>query len=322
MVRLGIIGGADIAKNRFLPALAECDGVEYVGVATRTGRNREQIVANYGGEVWDSYEQLCSLERVDAVYIPLPPALHYEWAKKALLSGKHVILEKPFTTSYQDTYDLIEIAKEKKLAVIENYGFLFHNQMQYIKTLLEQGGIGEIRHYDIRFGFPRRGENDFRYKKELGGGALLDCGGYTIRLASALLGQNSQVVYSSLHNDGNNPIDLYGNVTMVNEHNTVANLAFGMANEYMCSLEVWGSEGRLYTSRIFTAPPEVEPEICISLKGNQTTMKIPSCNQFARMIQHFSICIKDDVERERTYDQILLQSKLTKQVHNKNINDR
>ena len=66
-------------------------------------------------------------ESVDCVYIPLPPAFHYEWAKKALLAGKHVFLEKPSTTSLKYTEELVKLAEERGLVIQENYMFQYHD---------------------------------------------------------------------------------------------------------------------------------------------------------------------------------------------------
>ena len=124
-IRLGILGTSEIAFRRFMPALQKCDAFEYVGVASRTLEKTNTFVQQYGGICFDGYQSLIECEDIDAVYIPLPPALHYEWGKKALEHGKHVFMEKPFTTSMKDTESLIQLAKENNLALHENYMFQF-----------------------------------------------------------------------------------------------------------------------------------------------------------------------------------------------------
>ena len=75
---------------------------------------------------------------------------------------------------------IIKIAKEKNLAVAENFAFVYHPQIQKIKELIESNRIGNVQLIRSNFGFPFRSKNDFRYNKNLGGGALLDCGCYTL----------------------------------------------------------------------------------------------------------------------------------------------
>ena len=164
--------------------------------------------------MYNNYNELLSSADIDAVYIPLPPALHFKWAKMALENGKHVLLEKPFTTSLSDTEELIRIAKEKNLAVHENYMFSYHTQLDWIKNKVSEGVIGDIRLIRIDFGFPFRGANDFRYNKALGGGALLDCGGYTIKLATMFLGDTAEVKTSQLNYKEGFEVDIYGSATL------------------------------------------------------------------------------------------------------------
>ena len=96
-------------------------------------------------------------------------------------NDKHVFVEKPSTTNYQDSLNLVKLAEERKLVLHENYMFQYHSQISEIKKEVENGKIGKVHSYHARFGFPRRDKNDFRYNKELGGGALLDAGGYVIK---------------------------------------------------------------------------------------------------------------------------------------------
>ena len=192
-MKIGILGTSDIAFRRFLPALKKCEGVTYAGVTSRTPEKGKPFQEQYGGTVYDGYDTLLNDSSIDAVYVPLPPALHAEWGEKVLESGKHLLMEKPFTTCPEDTEKLLSLAKQKGLAVHENYMFLYHSQLQKIKALIANGKLGEIRLYRMAFGFPKRGGNDFRYVKALGGGALLDCGGYPVRLALELLGQSAEV---------------------------------------------------------------------------------------------------------------------------------
>lgn len=201
MLRIGIIGPSEIALRRFLPALEKA-GKKFqfiaIGIASAeewfgdTSKVSAEVIEaqksnemskaksftdRFGGEIILGYNDLVSSPDIDAVYIPLPPALHYKWAKLALLNNKHVLVEKPSTTSLADTEDLISIATEKGLALHENYMFIFHSQLEEINNVVKNGEIGDIRLYRISFGFPRRTASDFRYNKLLGGGALLDAGG-------------------------------------------------------------------------------------------------------------------------------------------------
>ena len=262
-MKIGIICPSEIAYRRFLPALKLVEGAEFVGVAVNSPEERygnelpepkiinkmleeekekaQKMVAEYGGRIFGSYDEIISSKEVDAMYLPLPPALHYEWSKKTLEYGKHVLVEKPATINLDDTKDLIDLSNRMELAFHENYMFTFHNQINYIKSVINSGEIGDIRLYRVFFGFPRRAMNDFRYNKALGGGALIDAGGYTIKLAALLLGETAHFQYSQLNYMNEFDVDIYGSGALVNNSGATAQIAFGMDNDYKCELEVWGS---------------------------------------------------------------------------------
>ena len=109
-MKIGILGTSEIAFRRFLPALSESKDFTYAGVASRTPEKGKSFQEQYGGEAYDGYEALLADESIEAVYVPLPPALHYEWGRKVLEAGKHLFLEKPSTTSTKDTKALLDLA--------------------------------------------------------------------------------------------------------------------------------------------------------------------------------------------------------------------
>ena len=315
MIRLGITGCAEIAFRRFLPAASQVDGLKVVAVAEEYSPDKLQLFEKeFGLEGLKSFDELISRSDIDALYIPQPPALHYKWAKKALESGKHVLIEKPSTTSYSDSLDLVKTAESKGLALHENYMFTYHSQISAIKKMLDEKVIGDIRQISAQFGFPMRAQNDFRYNKNLGGGALLDAGGYTLKLATLLLGNTIKVDSAHLNNLDGFEVDMYGNVTVSNDEGTVCFLGFGMDCGYRCSLEVWGSKGRLFTNRIFTAPDTVEPVVYIETADGTTEKKLEKDSHFKHSIEEFLSEISDSGKRSKMYEQILIQSKLVEDV--------
>ena len=308
-MKLGILGTADIAYRRFLPALMQIADITYAGVASRTPEKARKFQETYGGRIYDSYDALIADDDIDAVYVPLPPALHYEWGKKVLEAGKHLLMEKPFTTDVSHTMELLKLAEEKGVAVHENYMFLYHSQLARIKQLISRGELGKIRLYRMSFGFPMRGQGDFRYNKVLGGGALLDCGGYPVRLALELLGDTAKVVQSKLIQPKEFEVDLYGSAVMENDAGEVAQISFGMDNAYQCHLEIWGSKGTLSANRIFTAPPQLMPK-AVLVKDEELELELPADDAFVNSIATFMSCIRDKTALKNESKMILKQADL------------
>lgn len=312
-MKIGILGTADIAFRRFLPALQKCPEMTYAGVASRTVEKTARFVETFGGQAYPSYDALLADGSIDAVYVPLPPALHYEWGRKVLESGKHLLMEKPFTTCLKDTEDLLALAKERGLAVHENYMFLYHSQLGTIKGLIADGTLGELRLIRTAFGFPKRGGDDFRYKRSLGGGALLDCGGYPVRLALELLGETAQVTQARLSQPEGYEVDLFGSAVLENADGLCAQVSFGMDNSYKCELELWGSRGCLTASRIFTAPDGYQPEIVIQTEAGREQLQLPEDNSFTHSIEKLIELVEKGEPEKQIWKQAVLSNAIQKE---------
>lgn len=337
MIRIGIICPSEIAFRRFLPALHQA-GQNFmfaaIGIASPeewfgdlTNVSQEQIdaqqarerskaqtfVDQYGGEIIIGYGNLVSSQLIDATYIPLPPALHHRWAKKALEAGKHVFVEKPSTTSLLDTEDLIAIALQKGLALHENYMFIYHSQLEEINSVVKCGEIGDIRLYRILFGFPRRAANDFRYNKALGGGALLDAGGYCMKYANWLLGGEAHVVTAHANYLDDFEVDMYGSATMTNAKGQIAQLAFGMDNDYRCDVEIWGSKGTITSGRILTAPAGFSSSYTIKKNQEIETRPLAADDAFLKSILRFGDCVNDESIRNEEYELLRKQEQLVEE---------
>lgn len=316
--KFGIIGTADIAYRRFLPALKLDEESEYVGIATRKMENAANFVESYGGIVFVGYDKIIESSLITSLYIPLPPSLHYVWGMKCLDSGKHVFMEKPCTTNLESTLQLVEKARQSQLVLYENYMFLYHRQLEHIKKLLwEQKVLGDIRLIRINFSFPRRSKNDFRYDKELGGGALLDCGGYAVRLAMELLGKDISVETAKLNFVEECEVDLFGTATLQNGDGCTAQIAFGMDNGYKCEVEIIGQKGWIKAPRIFTAPPDYNAELLTNIDNQDLLVPIGKDNQFFNSLMMYKSLIIDAGKREKVYEDLICTAKIVEDIKRK-----
>lgn len=314
--RVGILGTANIASRRFLPALMLWENMEYVGVASRTKEMAEVFVSSNGGKPYVGYQSMLEDMSIDAVYLPLPPSLHYEWTKAALLNGKHVIVEKPIVSCKKQLEELFEIANKNNLVIHENYMFVYHKQIEYIVNLVQNSEVGKIRLIQCKFGFPHRKKGDFRYEKALGGGSLVDCGGYTVKLASKLLG-NELTVFDAYLNYENEEVDLYGSAVLRNQDGVTAQLAFGMDNDYKCELEIWGSEGVIKAPRVFTASAIDIAKVIVCKNGEEKMQYTFLDDHFKKSIQYFNRCLESELVREENLKEIKKQVSIIADIKHK-----
>jgi len=310
-LKIGILGYANIAKKAIIPAIQSSDYFKLYGIASRNTDNENQITKEIGCLFYNNYESMVADTSIDALYIPLPNSLHFEWAKKAIANGKHLLVEKPLAFTLEEVKVLNKLAKNNNLALVENFQFRKHPQLKAIKDLLISKEIGEIRAVKSSFGFPPFPDKDnIRYQKDLGGGALLDAGAYPIKLAQELLGFELEINAAMMSRE-NRKVDIWGAGMLQAKNNAnFMQFSFGFDHYYQCSLEVWGSEGKLFTNRIFTAPPSYEPTIQIESKSGQKTITIVAANHYVKMLEHFYQCTDNNSLRLKEYAENNNQARL------------
>lgn len=263
-VRLGVLGCAGIARQRILPAAARVPSIELVAVASRKREKAEEAGRLFGCQAVTGYRPLLDRGDIDAVYVPLPVALHADWVEAALDAGKHVLVEKPATTSRACTEKLLSLARARGLVLMENVMFVHHSQHAAVRRLVEDGTIGEPRLFEASFLIPRRPEGDIRYRAELGGGALWELGVYPVRAALLLLGGDLEVVGAVLTTGAGEEVDTAGAALLRTRGGVPVQLAFGIDHSYRCSYQLVGSEGRIGLDRAFTPPAGHRPVLRVA----------------------------------------------------------
>lgn len=299
MIRLGLMGCADIALRRMLPAVAATDGIELAAVASRAPETARFVAQCAGAEPVDDYRALLRHPGVDAVYVPLPPGMHAEWIGRALRAGKHVLAEKPLTISPTTTAEVVALARASGLVLRENYMFLHHGQHRRVQELLREGTIGELRAFSASFAIPARPSEDIRLRPELGGGALYDVGGYPLRAAQLLLGPDLKVLGASLRPGPGQRVDLGGSALLRRSDGVTAHLTFGMDHQYVSEYGLLGSAGRIRLRHAFTPPADHRPVLHIERGTTTEELVLQAEDQCAAAVAAF---VRDIVGNDVTPD--------------------
>lgn len=311
----GILGCANIAVTSVVPAILKTDPEAKIIFSSRDKKKAQLLAKQFNCSFVTGYDALLSIENIEAVYIPLPTGLHYEWVKKAILANKHVLVEKSATNNYEEAQEIISLAKKRNVAVVENFQFQHHSQHQYVFNLLKNNEIGEIRSFRSSFGFPPFLENsNIRYNKDLGGGALLDAGAYVLKATTFLMGDKFDVKSAYLKTNKRFDVDWFGGAFLVNKDKDIfSEVAFGFDNFYQCNYEIWGSKGKITSTRAFTAKPNFNPTIILEKQGFKEEIELPRDDHFGNMISYF-IKIIDIKYFEKEWNNILIQAKLIQEV--------
>ncbi|WP_280334884.1 Gfo/Idh/MocA family protein [Nocardia wallacei] len=287
-IRLGVLGCADVARRKTLPALEQVPDLSLVALASRELDKAETFSARFGGEPVAGYDALLARTDIDAVYIPLPPSLHAHWARRALHAGLHVLVEKPLATTKAEACAAASAAVEQDLVLAENFAFLHHSLHATVTQLVTDGVIGELRALTADFGFPPLPDGDIRYRPELRGGALYDAGVYPIRAAQLFLGPQLELLGAMLRMSPKHGVDIGGSALLASPTGVTAQLTFGFAHDYRCAYTLWGERGRISVHRAFTPPDDLAPIVRIGRQGVVEERRLRPDTQFRNSLVAFA----------------------------------
>jgi predicted dehydrogenase len=191
-IRFGVIGAAGIATS-VVPDLLLVPGIEVVAVHSRTRASSEALAEEHGiARIHDTLDALLADPEVDAVYVATPHTLHRSQAEAALRAGKHVVCEKPATTTAEDTRALVDLARAEGLLFLEALWMAFSPGYIAVRQAIADGRVGDPRAISVAFGFVTDGTGRL-WDPEVGGGTLLDMGVYPLAFAHGLFGAPSSV---------------------------------------------------------------------------------------------------------------------------------
>jgi NDP-hexose-3-ketoreductase len=300
-----------------MPAMEMAEHIELKAVASRDPAKARDVAQRFGCAAVAGYDDLLDRSDIDAVYIPLPTGLHAQWASRALSAGKHVLAEKPLACDYPTALALVNQAKKAGLWLMENYMFLYHSQHGTVGDLVADGRIGELRVFTARFGIPPRDASDVRYRPELGGGALLDVGGYPIRAATYFLGTELDVIGSVLRMHPGRGVDVAGHTLLCTPSGVTAELSFGFEHAYRSCYSLWGDHARLTLDRAFTPPPARRPVVRIESPDQSGVLTLPADHQFKNIAESFARSVLHNADYTSHAEAITRQAKLVDQVRSK-----
>ena len=193
-IQWGIIGLGRIA-NKFATDLSTVEDSQLVAVASRSQQKADKFAFTYNSKkAYDSYEKLVKDSQVDAVYIATPHRFHKEHTLLCLRHKKAVLCEKPFAMNLQDVTEMVEVAKEHNVLLMEALWTFFLPHFNYVIDVVKSEKFGKLKSLEVDFGFFHPYDIEHRlFNKQLGGGSLLDIGIYPIFVALSSLGKPKSI---------------------------------------------------------------------------------------------------------------------------------
>jgi predicted dehydrogenase len=300
-VRWGVLGAANIAVKKVIPAMQRGEWCEIAAIASRDLPKARQAAAALGiAKAYGSYEELLADPDIEAVYNPLPNHLHVPWSVRAAEAGKHVLCEKPLALDAAEASLLLDAQRRTGVKMGEAFMVRTHPQWLRARELVRGGRIGELRAIMGFFSYFNRDSANIRNVLAWGGGGLFDIGCYPINTSRFMFGEEPRRVMALMERDPE----------MDTDRLTSGLLDFPSGQAvFTCStqlvpyqrMQVFGTRGRIEIEIPFNAPPDRPCRIFVDdgsdlFGAGIQTETFPVCDQYTIQGDLFSQAIRGQGE--------------------------
>jgi predicted dehydrogenase len=289
-IRWGVLGVSGIAVNRVIPAIQRSSNGRVVAIASRALERARDAAARLDiPTAHAGYQALLDDPEVQAVYIPLPNALHREWTIRAAQAGKHVLCEKPLGISAAECHEMIAACRQLGVLLMEAFMYRFHPRTARVAALVREGAVGEARLVRAAFTFRVRDPvNNIRLKRELGGGSLYDVGCYCVNVSRMILGEPRDA-FAFAHVGSSGVDEALGGVLRF-DGGRLAVIDCGLSVSRREEYEVVGTDGRLTVPTAFL-PGTADAPIHLTRGPESSTETVAGLDQYQRMVEHFAAAV-------------------------------
>ena len=296
-VRWGILGAANIALQRVVPAMQHSPHTPVIAIASRN-LAKARLAADRLGipRAYGSYQELIDDPDIEAIYNPLPNHLHVPWTIRAAEAGKHVLCEKPLALSAKEASQLLEVRARTGVQIAEAFMVRAHPQWAAVRELVAEGRLGELRLIVGHFSYFRRDPDDIRSRLEWGGGAIMDIGCYPITLSRWLFDEEPTAVIAAVDRDPDLHVDRLASGLLCFPSGQAS---FNCATQLVPSqrMELFGTEGRIELEIPFSPPSDHACRILVD-DGTQLggaaaeTITLPAVDQYRLQAERFSEAVR------------------------------
>ena len=241
----GLLSTARI-NERVIPAIRDSEQSELLAVASRS-KDRAQAYAKQWNIpcAYGTYGQMLADPAINVIYLSLPNHLHTGWAIKCAEAGKHVLCEKPIALTTEEVARMVEAAEKNGVTIQEAAMMRFHPQTQYLRELIAERVIGDIRLIRGIFAFTLDNPGDIRLDTNMGGGSLWDLGSYCVSFVRTVL-QAEPVEVSAYQVCGDTGVDMSFSAQMQFPTGTLIQFFSSFQSFAHIEADFLGTEGRIF----------------------------------------------------------------------------
>ncbi|WP_290812498.1 Gfo/Idh/MocA family protein [Halovivax sp.] len=292
-MRFGILSTAGIARKSMIPAIAESDH-ELVAVASRNEEIARAFADDFDVEIletYGSYEALFDAD-VDAVYNPLPNALHAEWTRRAADAGLHVLCEKPMTVDADEARAVFDYCEDAGVTVMEAFMYQFHPITDRTREIAANA-LSTIRNVRSQFTFSLADLDDIRVSPDLAGGSLMDVGCYPVSGIRGFLGEPRRVSAHALDTtDVGVDTEMAARLEYDDAH---AQFLCGFDTPHRQSLRVEAENGWLEAEDVYN-PGTSDVELTYSVDGQREMETIEGVDPYRLEVEAFADAVESGDE--------------------------
>jgi predicted dehydrogenase len=296
-IRWGVLGVANIAVKKVIPAMQRGAWSEVVGIASRDGARAKAAATALGiSSTYGSYEELLDDPSIDAVYIPLPNHLHVPWTIRAAERGKHVLCEKPIALTAREAEALLDARDRYGVKIQEAFMIRTHPQWISAVQLARDGALGRVQSIVSHFSYHNIDPSNVRNMAGIGGGGLLDIGCYLVHAARWILGREPRRVSSLIEADASLGVDRLASMLLdFGDAQVIATCGTQLVPSQR--VHILGDKARLEIEIPFNAPPDRPCRIFVddgsSPSGaHRRVIEFPACDQYTLQADAFSEAIR------------------------------
>ncbi|MBN1400710.1 MAG: Gfo/Idh/MocA family oxidoreductase [Anaerolineae bacterium] len=292
-VRWGVIGCANIALRRVIPAMQPAQGVSLWAIASRSLDKAQAAAEQFGfGKAHGSYEALLADPEIEAVYIPLPNQLHKEWAVAALRAGKHVLCEKPLALNAEEAREMQTVAQEAGLYLLEAFMYRFGPLVQTALDQISAGRLGELRALHSAFNFRIADDPaNVRLRPDTGGGCLYDVGCYCFNMLRMAAGREPMRAWATIEWSERYGVDMSAAGVLDFGQGLLATFNTGFRSSGGTFLRAVGEEGKLELPDGFILHTG-EGRVVITRGDEAETLSIPAENSYTLEVEDLSTAVR------------------------------
>jgi predicted dehydrogenase len=292
-LKIGILGTSNHYLKRIVLPLKDTQFCESYAIGSRNIDKAADVAREFDIPLWyGSYDAVLEDDNVDMIYIPLPNHLHKEWVKKSIKAGKPVLCEKPIGMNGNDAKEMINMAQDAGVPLMEGFMYMFHPMWQHARDIVRTNQIGDIQYIHTSFSYNNSSPTNIRNIPEYGGGALMDIGCYAISVPRFIFGREPVRVLALQTGHPEFGTDMHTSA-IIDFDGPRATFTVSTTSQAFQKVDIVGTSGSITVHIPFNTYVDVPAKITVVYCNGTREVEFPVSNAYGLMFDAFAKAVID-----------------------------